>query len=798
MAELGAYYVSIVPTMKGASKQINDQLAGISGTKAGEKIGRELGGTAGKVLDLSAVAAKFTQLGSSFTKVGGELTKGITLPAMGAATAVGGLVAGLGFKRLVGIDTARGQFKGLGYDADQVMTKVSEGVNNTALSMADGASLAVAALATGNLPLEGLEAQLKRVANVSAAYGVDSQQAGYLLNNVLTKNKVTYGDLSQMVQNQIPIISQLAEHYGVSGDEIEKMAQRGEISIEDLNAVLDKNAGAAAEEYAKTWQGVTSNILSNLGKIGAALLEPTFEIVKDKAADFLEYLKTPEFKDAAANIGQSIAEFAQKAITAVQNLISWWTNLSSTMQKVVVAFAGVAVAAGPVLLTLGKLFTSIGSIINVGVKLAPVFKALAPVFTLVKTAVTLLGGALKGLFTVMLTNPIGILITAIAAVVAGLVLFFTKTELGRQIWQSITDWFQAYVMPIFTAAGEMFSAIGDRIGQAWQMLWSGVLQPVWMAMQDLFAAVWAAIQAAWDVVGPPLIAAIQTGWQMLSTVLGGLWNNLTIVFSAAWAIIQNTLQTVMGVIQGVITTVTAIIKGDWSGAWEAIKGIFSTVWNGMKSHVEIIINAIKGVISNVLTTIKSVWSTAWNAVKTKFTDIWNGIKSGATSGVNAVYNTVVGIKSRITGFFSNAGSWLVDAGRNIMDGFLKGLTAAFEKVKDFVGGIGSWIADHKGPKAYDLALLVPAGGWIMEGLEDGLTNQFESVKRAVNAFGPDLESVFSANLHAPLTGAAAFGGIPATSGVGAPGGVTQNFEVHTDDPALVAAVAMDRMRRPIY
>lgn len=127
------------------------------------------------------------------------------------------LVGALGFKRLVGIDTARGQFKGLGHDADAVMKQVDAGVTNTALSMAEGASLAVGILATANLPLEQLEGQLKRVANVSAAYGVDASQAGYLLNNVLTKNKVTYGDLSQMVQNQIPIISMLADHYGVTG-----------------------------------------------------------------------------------------------------------------------------------------------------------------------------------------------------------------------------------------------------------------------------------------------------------------------------------------------------------------------------------------------------------------------------------------------------------------------------------------------------------------------------------------------------------------------------------------------------
>lgn len=765
LAELGSYYISVVPSLRGAAGQINSQLKGIDTTAAGSAIGGQLSSSAAKAFSVQTIGQKFTDLGKSFTDTGKKLTKGITTPILGAATAAGGLVATLGFKRLVGIDTARAQFKGLGYDADAVMKQVDAGVTNTSLSMAEGAAAATSILATGAVPLEGLEEQIKRVANVSAAYGVDASQANYLLNNVLTKQKVTWGDLSQMQQNNIPIVTALGDEFGYTGEEIQKMAENGEISIDMLNQALDSKAGAAAEEYANSWAGVTKNILSNLGKIGAKMMEPSFEIVKDKAAELLEYMKSPEFAAAAERIGQSISEFVTQAIDFIGRLIQKWNELSPGAKKIVAVMAGVAVAAGPVLVVIGKLSTGVGAIIRVIAGLAPVFKVAG-------VAVKLLWGALSA-------NPIGAIVAAITAVVGALALFFTKTEMGRQIWQSICEWFQSNVMPVFEALGELFSAVGARIAEGWAILWEG-------------------LKAAWEVIGPPIITAIQTAWEVMSTILSGIWDGIKIVFTTVWNAMKTYVETILGVIKGVISAVTAAISGDWTGAWEAIKGIFSTIWEGIKSIVGTIFGGIKDNISSTLNTIRSVWTTIWNAVGGFFTGIWNGIKSGATSGIKAVYNTITGIKASITGFFSNAGSWLVDAGRNIMDGFLKGLTAAFEKVKDFVGGIGSWIADHKGPKAYDLALLVPAGGWIMEGLEDGLTNQFESVKRAVNAFGPDLESVFSANLHAPLTGAAAFGGIPATSGVGAPGGVTQNFDVHTDDPALVAAVAMDRMRRPIY
>ena len=240
------------------------------------------------------VGESFKSAGQNISNVGMDITK-LTSPISGAIAAVGGLTAVLGFKRLVGIDTARSQIQGLGYDAEAVMKDVDKGVTDTSLSMAEGASIARSALATGGVEVgKELEDQIKRVANVSAAYGVEGEHAGYLLNNILTKNKVTWGDLSQMQQNQIPIVSQLADHYGVTGEEIQKMASDGKISIEDLNTVLDENAGAAAAEYANSWAGITANIRSNIGKIGAAGLDKFFQTLKDEAGGFLEILRSDQ------------------------------------------------------------------------------------------------------------------------------------------------------------------------------------------------------------------------------------------------------------------------------------------------------------------------------------------------------------------------------------------------------------------------------------------------------------------------------------------------------------------------
>lgn len=74
--------------------------------------------------------------------------------------------------------------------------------------------------------------------------------------------------------------------------------------------------------------------------------------------------------------------------------------------------------------------------------------------------------AMKGLAVSMLTNPIGIAVLAIGALVGALALFFTKTETGRAIWASLMDTLSELwetIAPYITSA---LQSIGDALAPA--------------------------------------------------------------------------------------------------------------------------------------------------------------------------------------------------------------------------------------------------------------------------------------------------------------------------------------------
>ena len=310
----------------------------------------------------------------------------------------------------------------------------------------------------------------------------------------------------------------------------------------------------------------------------------------------------------------------------------------------------------------------------------------------------------------------------------------TIWDLLGQTWTA--SWEAIKEILYWALVGILFVLIG--IPQiAWKFLtelWNdlpAIWAAIWNGITTFFSNVWNGLVNTVTSIGSSIVAFAVAMWNAIPGVWNAIWNGITTFFTSVWNGINNSARTVGTAVVNFAVSMWNAIPGVWNAIWNGIKAFFSSLWSGLLATALGIGAAIVGFLVSIWNAIPGVWNAAWNGLKSlvssAMTGMWNGAKEIGSNMLDWFRN----LPQNIINLFSNAGNWLVNAGKNIITGFLNGLKSAFTQVQDWVGGIGDWIAEHKGPRAYDLRLLVPAGGWIMDGLQTGLRGAMPELERTM-------------------------------------------------------------------
>ena len=526
-----------------------------------------------------------------------------------------------------------------------------------------------------NQALDGLN-PAEKAQKLKALFGASGMQAILPLMDSV-KNKTNDAKVSW-------------DAYAREQDKAAGSTKRSTQSLKDQANEMQKNVGSSIEQLGGNWEALRNKSMKSAQDINGSLIQNANQIMQ-----------------WATTSNSGIAQFTR-------GFIGLSPSIGAATTSVGLFLRNAKTIAG----TLSGGITGISNFIKVGngiVQVASGAKTATAAFGALAESSKLASIAQWAFNSAILANPITWIVVGIAAVIAALALFFTKTKTGQQMWANFIAWLKN---------------AWNGLSQAATKLWQSVLkslQPIIKQLQVLWKQFQVFFTAMWNLLKPVVMPVFNFIRQYITTVMKNImtvikttmniikisfstgWNALKIIVRTVWDIIRTIISTSLSVVTGLLKAGTALMRGDWSGAWNAIKGVTSSIWHGITSVINTSMNGIVNIARTIMNGMKNVFSSVWNGIKGIFQNNINFIKSVTHVDLGA-------------------------QGRAIMNSFLSGLKGAWESVKSFVGGIGRWIKEHKGPLSYDEQLLIPAGQAIMSGLNGGLTTGFSYVQDNVSSF----------------------------------------------------------------
>lgn len=462
--------------------------------------------------------------------MGAGLIGGLTAGLVGPALQLGGkLVSAItaplsrGMDRLVALDNATAKLEGLGHSAesvDAIMANALESVKGTAFGMDQAAGTAGSLVAAGIKPGEELERTLKLVADSATIAGTDMGDMGAIFGKVAANGKLTGEVMQQMMDRQIGVLPALADMYGVTNAEAQKMVSEGKVSFEDFAQVMENTLGGAALKSGETFQGAMANAQASLGRIGANFLAPVFEELAPTLSALTGAMGPLE--DVAAGLGEKFGDFLVPILETFQDMLAGGFDFSPFLE-----------------------FASYLSPIGLA------FKVLQPILPQVMEAF--------GQIAAVLGGALGQVLQVLVPIIGQLVLM-----LSEGLAQIIP-----VLLPIITSLaqiiGQVLTAVLPLLAPLMQLV-----QAIFPILMVVIQALLPIIQGLVDAIGAILIPVVN----MLVDVLGGVIEFLTGVFTGNW---EQAWNGIIGIFEGIWNGLGDIFKGVLNGVIDLINGFLGSL-----------------------------------------------------------------------------------------------------------------------------------------------------------------------------------------------------------------------------
>ena len=668
---------------------------------------------------MSKMQSKIDSVSQKMSAVGKGMTAGLTIPVAGAVAASIKSFADLE-QAVGGVETL---FKG---SADAVIRNSETAYKRAGVSGVDYMENVTSFSAT---LLQGLGGDTEAAAKAADMAMVDmSDNANKFGTNIGSVQDAYQG----FAKDNYTMLDNLKLGYGGTAGEMARLINESgvlgdamEVTAETVNDVPFHTMVEAIHEV-QTEMDVTGTTMKEAEETVSGSFGMMKASFQDLAAGFGQ--EGADIESLFENLTDSVGTFADNIKRVLGDM---WDNLPIAGWKK--WLGAIVVATGPVLMVLGKMIPAVMGVVGVmgtigdGVaKAGGVFKYLGVVLSPIMKFFAMFKPLLAAL-----TGPIGLTVAGIAALGAGFVLAYKKSETFRNFVDGIKEkfltaieWigqFKDGIIGLFQDDGMAGIDILTSIGLSQEMadkLWEitgyfiefyhkvkGWMDSAKTAITEAFAAV----GAWWDSNGPTIIGAITNAFEKTKEVLTEVFNTVKDAFSTAFNAIKEwwdsngesviggivtafewmketlglvfdlvvaTVKFAFKVIQGVFETFAPIVTGIWNLLWDTIKGtieILAPIISGIvRTAIDIIVEAFNYFAPIVM----GIWNTVWPAIQLTLTNVWEIIKSVVSIGLDFIQSIIRTATAIMEGDWSTV--WEE----------IKGFTSrTFETIKELFSGM---------------------------------------------------------------------------------------------------------------